>query len=112
MGNGEGVHTREVDVARLQELSELRGTRVVVEGESYVLWRAGERVVAASNHCPHQHFDTLHLGPVEAGSVTCPMHGWSFSLETGTAVAGSGRLRLVPVHIRGGRVYIELHDRS
>jgi len=101
---------RLVEVARCSALSAKRGTRVVVEGESVVLWKVGDAVIAADNLCPHQHFDTLHLGPVEEGVVTCPMHGWSFALATGQAVSGSGRLRLHRTHVKGDSVFLELHD--
>lgn len=104
--------TRLVDVGKFSSLPEKRGTRAVVEGQSYVLWKNGPAVIAAVNSCPHQHIETLHLGPVEEGVVTCPMHGWSFDLETGKAVGGSGRLTFLRAEVRGDRVFIELHDES
>ena len=104
--------TRLVDVAKFSSLPAKRGMRVVVEGESLVLWKVGGGVVAAENLCPHQHLDTLHLGPVEHGEVTCPMHGWSFDLDTGMAITGSGRLKPYPVRVEKDRVLVELHDGS
>ena len=102
--------TRLVDVAAVADISARRGKRVVVDGEEIVLWMAGDSVVAALNLCPHQHIAALHQGTVENGVVTCPMHGWTFVIATGHATNGTGRLTLIPAHIKGGRVWVELHD--
>jgi nitrite reductase/ring-hydroxylating ferredoxin subunit len=38
------------------------------------------------------------------------MHGWTFSLRTGHAVRGSGRIRVYPVHEEEGWVAIGLEE--
>lgn len=103
---------RWIDTGRVADLSSTGGKRVTIDGQSLVLWKVGEQVVAAENLCPHQHLDTLHLGPLEDGVVTCPMHGWSFALDSGKAVVGSGRLKLFPVQVQGERILVGLDDGS
>ena len=40
-------------------------------------------------------------------TVACPMHGWTYSLETGIAVSGSGRVRTYEVKVEGENVFID-----
>ena len=96
-----------VKVARLVDLIEGRGKKVVVEDEEIALWRVNGRVHAICNVCAHQHISALHQATLDGLFVTCPMHGWTYSLETGEAVTGQGRVRRFDVVIQGGDVYIE-----
>ena len=48
-------------------------------------------------------------GIVHGTSVTCPLHNWVISLETGRALgADEGAVRTVPVRIEAGRLFIAL----
>ncbi len=86
-------------MARFSELREGRGRKVVMGDLEIALWRVDGRVYAIGNVCAHQHFSKLHDGAREGLTVRCPMHGWQYSLETGRAVDGSGRVRVFPVKI-------------
>jgi NAD(P)H-dependent nitrite reductase small subunit len=96
-----------VRVARISDLRERRGTLVRLEGEEIALWRVDGKVYAINNVCPHQHFSMLHQGSLQGLHVTCPMHGWSFSLEDGRAQTGNGRARTYQVKQEGDAVFIE-----
>ncbi len=48
------------------------------EGET---WRCGDHLV--QRRCPHLGGDLARFGEVEAGVLTCTLHGWRFELETG-----------------------------
>ena len=80
-------------VASLQELEEDEGKCVMVDGRQVALFRVGDAVHALDNLCPHQG-GPLADGWVNNGQVICPLHGWEFSLETGTTTMGAP----VPVH--------------
>ena len=98
---------RLVKVARASEIPERGSKRVVVADEEIALWHVGGRFFAISNVCSHQHFSSLHQGTLEGATVRCPMHGWTYSLETGIAVSGSGRVRTYRVSVVGEDVLIE-----
>ena len=98
---------RFVKVARLSEISEHHSKRVILGDEEIALWRVNGTVYAINNICPHQHFPVLHQATLEGIKVTCPMHGWTYSLETGSADSGSGRVKTYPVKIVGDDILVE-----
>jgi nitrite reductase (NADH) small subunit len=52
----------------------------------------------------------MHEGILNGRSITCPMHGWTFSLADGKASPGDGRLRMYPVGIEDGQVFVEVPE--
>lgn len=97
-----------VKVARFSEIGERRSKRIKVEGEEIALWRVDGRIYAINNVCPHQHFSMLHQGALDGVFLTCPMHGWTFSLVDGTPRTGNGRARTYAVKVEGDDVYVEM----
>ena len=63
-----------------------RGARCVdtPEGKVAVFRTADDRVFAIDDHCPHKG-GPLSQGIVHGASVTCPLHNWVISLESGKA---------------------------
>jgi NAD(P)H-dependent nitrite reductase small subunit len=80
---------------------------VRIGDEDIALWRVNGKVYAIGNVCPHQHAAVLYQAILNGLEVTCPMHGWTYSLETGRASEGSGRVRTFRVEIRGDQVMVE-----
>jgi NAD(P)H-dependent nitrite reductase small subunit len=97
-----------VAVARLADLPERRGTRVRVGDEDVALWRVEGKVYAIGNVCPHQHAAVLYQATLSGLEVTCPMHGWTYSLETGKVCEGSGRVRTYKVEVIGEAVMVDV----
>jgi nitrite reductase/ring-hydroxylating ferredoxin subunit len=96
-----------VKVARSSDLRNRCGKLVHVDGVEIALWRIDGTVYAINNICPHQHFSVLHQATLDGLSVTCPMHGWTFSLEDGHPGIGNGRARVYQVNVVGEDVYME-----
>jgi len=96
-----------VHVARISAVPEGRSIRVNLGDDEIALWRVGGRLYAIGNVCSHQHFSELHRGILSGLTVACPMHGWTYSLETGFALSGSGRVATYNVIVEGEDVYIE-----
>ncbi|MCR4264622.1 nitrite reductase small subunit NirD [Nitratireductor sp. ZSWI3] len=88
----------------------LRGARCVAtpHGKIGVFRTADGKVFAIEDHCPHRG-GPLSQGIVHGASVTCPLHNWVISLETGEALgADEGRVRTIPVKIEGEALFIAL----
>jgi len=95
-----------VKVARLSDIAEGRSAKVRLGDDEIALWRVRGKFYAIGNVCSHQHFSELHRGILSGLTVACPMHGWTYSLETGIAVSGSGRVRTYEVKVEGENVFI------
>lgn len=100
-------HDRFVKVAQVSDIPDSRGRKVIVGDEEVALWHVRGKFYAISTVCAHQHLATLHTGELNGLTVTCPMHGWTYSLETGTTVSGEGRVRVFKVLVEGDDVLIE-----
>jgi nitrite reductase/ring-hydroxylating ferredoxin subunit len=96
-----------VKVGCLSDVLEKQGKLVRVSDEEIALWRAGGKIYAINNVCPHQHFSMLHQGTLDDLHVTCPMHGWTFSLENGNPRFGNGRAKTYQVKVVGEDVFVE-----
>jgi len=62
-----------------------RGKMVVVNGRHVALFRLGDEFYALDNMCLHRG-GPLCEGFIENSVVTCPWHGWSYEIKTGTMV--------------------------
>lgn len=87
-----------------------RGARCVGNGDSNIaIFRtADDRIFALEDKCPHRQ-GHLSQGIVHDGCVTCPLHNWVISLETGEAQgADAGHTMIYPVQVRDRRIYINV----
>jgi len=88
----------------------LRGARCVKtpQGKIAVFRTAENEVFAIDDHCPHKG-GPLSQGIVHGTAVTCPLHNWVISLETGKALgADEGAVRTIPVKNDEGVLFIAL----
>jgi NAD(P)H-dependent nitrite reductase small subunit len=95
-----------VKVARLSDLHDRRGKLIRIEDDEIALFKVDGKLYAINNVCAHQHFSALHQGELKGLEITCPMHGWTYSLETGKATSGSGCVRTYPVKVIGENVFV------
>jgi len=87
-----------------------RGARCVTtpQGRIGVFRTADDKVFAIENRCPHRS-GPLTEGIVHGTSVTCPLHNWAISLETGEAQgADEGAVKTFAVRIEGDALFIML----
>jgi nitrite reductase (NADH) small subunit len=87
-----------------------RGARCVATplGKIAVFRTADDKVYAIDDHCPHKG-GPLSQGIVHDAAVTCPLHNWVISLETGKAAgADEGSVRTIPVRLDGDSLFIAL----
>jgi len=89
-----------------------RGARCVntTMGRIAVFRTADDRVFAMEDRCPHKG-GPLSQGIVHGASVTCPLHNWVISLETGKALgADDGAVRMIPIMVEGEQLLIAPED--
>ena len=97
-----------IDIGALDDIP-LRGARVVKTPAGCVaLFRTEEaEIFATTNTCAHRS-GPLAEGIVHGRKVTCPLHNWVWSLETGEAQgADEGRIATYPVRVDRGRILID-----
>ncbi len=100
-----------VTIGRLEDIP-VRGARCVdtPEGRIAVFRTADNRVFAMEDSCPHKR-GPLSQGIVHGTSVTCPLHNWVISLESGSAQgADQGQVRTIPVCNDDGILRLDLTE--
>ena len=88
----------------------VRGARCVntPDGRIAVFRTAEDRIFAIEDHCPHKG-GPLSQGIVHGTAVTCPLHNWVISLETGKAQgADEGAVKTIATRVEDGRLFIAL----
>ena len=86
------------------------GARVVKtqHGCVAIFRTATDQVFALDDRCPHKG-GPLSEGIVHGTGVTCPLHAWVFSLETGLAQGvDEGGVATYPVRVTLGRVLLDI----
>ena len=98
-----------IAVGSLSEIPR-RGARCVRNGAMTiaVFRTADDRVFALEDRCPHRN-GPLSQGIVHDGCVTCPLHNWVISLETGKAQgADEGETVSFPVRLDGDTILLSI----
>jgi len=96
-----------VEIGNISDIP-LRGARCVKTpmGKIAVFRTADNDVYAIEDRCPHKG-GPLSQGIVHGVSVTCPLHNWVISLETGKAEgADEGAVRTIPVRNIDGNLSV------
>ena len=96
-----------IEIGRIEAIPR-RGARCVntPAGKIAVFRTAEDKVFAIDDRCPHKG-GPLSQGIVHGAQVTCPLHNWVFSLETGEAQgADEGSVRTFPLNVIDGRIFI------
>ena len=74
-----------VSVGTIGDFISGQGKMVTVNGRHVALFRLGDEFYAIDNLCLHK-AGPLCEGFIENDVVTCPWHGWSYEIKTGTLV--------------------------
>ncbi|KFI28809.1 nitrite reductase small subunit NirD [Paenirhodobacter enshiensis] len=97
-----------IDIGALEDIPR-QGARVVktAHGCVAVFRTLDDAVFALSDRCAHK-AGPLSDGLVHDHKVTCPLHGWVFSLETGQALgADQGSVPSYPARVEAGRILLD-----
>ncbi len=97
-----------IDIAPLDAVAQ-RGARMIktAHGCIAVFRTADDEVFALDNACPHKQ-GPLAEGIVHGKAVTCPLHNWVISLETGMVQgADEGQVATYPARVDDGRILLD-----
>lgn len=97
-----------IDIGGVDDIP-VQGARVVKTpfGCLAVFRTAEDEVFALEDRCPHKN-GPLSQGIVHDRSVTCPLHNWVISLETGLAQgADDGAVRTFKLRVDDGRIFTD-----
>lgn len=103
------MDTAWLDIGALDDVPR-SGARLVktAHGCVAVFRTADDAVFALDDKCPHKG-GPLSQGIVHGRAVTCPLHNWVISLETGDAQgADVGHVRTWRLKVEGGRILLDV----
>jgi nitrite reductase (NADH) small subunit len=98
-----------VKVTRLDAIPALGARVLEMNGMKIAIFRNNSnQVFALKDECPHKK-GPLSQGIVHGNTVTCPLHNWKISLESGEAVApDEGCTNHFATKIEDGDIYISV----
>jgi nitrite reductase (NADH) small subunit len=98
-----------VDVGALDDIPSLGARTITTARGDIAIFRTGnDEVYALRDQCPHKQ-GPLSQGIVHGTSVTCPLHNWVISLDTGKAQElDVGCTPRFAVKVEAGRVLLAL----
>ena len=93
-------------VAKISDLAPGEGKTVDVFGKPIALFNDGGHFKAVHNTCPHRG-GSLGDGALKNGCVICPLHQWTFNLESGENIRNAAvKLAVYPCRTEGEDILI------
>ncbi len=97
-----------VVVAKISDVPNFGKKVVSVSGKEIVLVNVKGTIYAVENECPHQG-SPMNAAVVKDGSISCPRHGYRFSLTDGTcAEHPECTLVTFPVQLNGDDILVDV----
>ena len=94
--------------AKVSEVPNFGKKVISVSGQEILLVNIKGVIHACENECPHQG-SPLSAAVVKDGSISCPRHGYRFSLVDGRCGDHPElTLKLYQVELRGDDIYVDL----
>jgi len=96
----------------VNELREKSGKRFIVGNVEVAIFKVDGKIYALSNICPHQHTALIYDGFIENNCVVCPVHGWTFDLQTGELNSGGRGLDTYEVNVIDQIIYVKVKQKE
>lgn len=100
------------EIAPVKSFKERTGRSFLVNGEDIAVFLIDGTFYVVSNICPHQHVPLIAEGMLEDCTITCPMHGWKYDLQTGKGVHGAGIIEKYETEIKRGVLYVRIPEKE
>lgn len=95
-------------VAQISDIPVGEGKTVDIFGKPIALFNNNGVFQAIDNTCPHRN-GSLGEGHLKDNGVVCPLHQWTFDLETGHNIRNPQmQLKIYPTVVQGNDIYIEV----
>lgn len=97
-----------VTLCPAQEIPEGSGRQFQLEDREVAVFHMEGEFYAVDGTCPHQG-GPLGEGFLYGEEISCPLHGWTFSIRSGKSelMPGEG-VACFPVRVESGQIVIEL----
>ncbi|KAI1814744.1 hypothetical protein GGS20DRAFT_585233 [Poronia punctata] len=113
-----GCKVFQVDGRQVEHISNISNGNEL--RQQVLVFRYKGKIHAIDNNCPHSSYplsngtpyDIEDFGIVLSAGITCPKHGWSFDLFTGTADRSNYELRRWEVQLRPQTMGVESEDQE
>lgn len=87
----------QVRLGSVEQIPVGEGRTFKVGTDTVAVFRTREgRVFATQSHCPHR-MGPLSDGILGGARLTCPLHEWTFDLDSGAPVQGDCGIKVYPV---------------
>jgi nitrite reductase/ring-hydroxylating ferredoxin subunit len=97
-----------VKVADAGEIENGKGKIVRAGGTTLAIFRIGDEFFALDNFCLHRG-GPLGEGELDGYNLTCPWHGWTYDVRTGSfEIIPPLKVRTFPVKREGETILVEL----
>jgi len=97
-----------IKAATLDRIKPGKALEVEVDGELIGLFNVNGTIHAASSVCPHAG-GPLCDGNLQENTITCPLHGWQFEVDTGRCLRiPAMKLKTYEVKIEGNDILISV----
>lgn len=102
-----------VEVCRVDKFSEKQGMQIEFAEDvdmQLALFKVDGNYYCLSGICPHRHQAQIYNGIISGLEISCPLHGWTYSLVTGeniNARQGLKSLKKYDVKIINNMIYVE-----
>ncbi len=101
------------DVLASKDLVEKKGRKITFSEDSdweLAIFRIDGNLYCVTNICPHRHQPEIYNGILTGTELMCPLHGWTYSLESGNNInthQGIKSLKKFDIFEKEGRIFVE-----
>ena len=102
-----------INIYKSKDLADNQGRRIRFhddEDQQVAIFRHKGKLYCLWNICPHRHQDQIHNGIIRDGKVSCPIHGWTYWLDSGDNInphQGLKNLDKYDIFEEDGEIWIE-----
>lgn len=103
--------TRQLPVAKVEDLVEGRGRVFKAGGQSILVCKVDGRIFAMDDRCSHDD-GPLGEGFLDGHQIECPRHGARFDVRDGRALRmpAVSPVKTYPVRLDGGQIFVEVEE--
>lgn len=95
-------------IGKISDIAEGTGKIFEIEEKSIAVFNVSGNFVGIDNHCIHRG-GSLGEGTLSGETVTCPLHGWQYSVTSGKCLSNpAGKLNCFTIKIDDEDIAIEV----